>query len=152
MNMSKISILLFILITAGAMLPACNVLFDQNQRNDLENIPIGESFELSEGQQAVLVDGTRINFDELVSDGRCPLDAFCIWEGALEASFSVEVETKKNQLIFSGYVAYDGGNGIELQVDEQKTLVLERMDPFPGATTGKEIQPVATLRLLHVID
>src|SRR5690349_24410234 len=41
----------------------------------------GMPFELKAGATATLPDGTRLKFERVQSDSRCPMDALCVWAG-----------------------------------------------------------------------
>lgn len=124
----------------------CNAIFDSDKSSDTLT-PLDEPFQLNEGEHAVLADGTLIEFTELDFDGRCPLDALCIWEGALKARFSVKKNAEEVPLVFEGYIGAEGEGKLEQGLNNGKIVTLERLDPYPGAPTKDESPPIATLRI-----
>ena len=74
--------------------------------NNLANeIGLGQEFSLSPGQNIVIAgENLAIKFIEVISDGRCPRGAICIWAG--EASCLIEItthsESSRKVLIQSG--------------------------------------------------
>jgi hypothetical protein len=49
--------------------------------NQPESIPLGQSFDLRSAAIATVEGGLAVSFDRVVSDGRCGIDAICVWEG-----------------------------------------------------------------------
>ena len=42
---------------------------------------VGTPFDLKAGAVSALPDGSRLRFDRVVADSRCPMDAVCVWAG-----------------------------------------------------------------------
>src|SRR5690242_16769885 len=42
---------------------------------------VGRPFDLKAGATSTLPDGTRLTFERVQSDSRCPMDALCVWAG-----------------------------------------------------------------------
>ncbi len=63
-----------------------SVAFDQTVVNDDENI--------------------RLRFSKLISDGRCPLDLECFWEGNAEVEFEFSVNGTKSVFSLNTYSGY----------------------------------------------
>jgi hypothetical protein len=53
----------------------------------------GRPFELKAGDTSTLPDGTRLKFERVRSDSRCPMDALCVWAG--DATISVTLVPEK---------------------------------------------------------
>ena len=78
-----------VLIAASLAIAACSsnptttepVVYSQSEVADSINIRVGRT---------IIVDGTRIRFDVVESDSRCPTDVVCVWEGDAVARFVVE--------------------------------------------------------------
>ena len=78
-----------VLIATSLGLAACSsnpsttepVVYSQSEVADSINIRVGRT---------IIVDGTRITFEAVESDSRCPMDAICVWQGDAVARFVVE--------------------------------------------------------------
>ena len=53
----------------------------------------GRPFDLKAGAVSTLPDGTRLGFERVQSDSRCPMDAVCVWAG--DATISVTLNPMK---------------------------------------------------------
>lgn len=42
---------------------------------------VGKPFDVKAGAVSTLPDGTRLRFERVQSDSRCPMDAMCVWAG-----------------------------------------------------------------------
>lgn len=42
---------------------------------------VGKPFDLKAGAVSALPDGTRLRFERVRSDSRCPMDVMCVWAG-----------------------------------------------------------------------
>ncbi len=94
----------------------------------------GQPFELKAGAASMLPDGTRLKFDRVESDSRCPMDALCVWTGdatvavtlqpARGAAESRELHTQPpgSQISYAGY-----------------TIALAALAPYPKSS--QEIRP-----------
>jgi hypothetical protein len=101
----------------------------------------GTPFTLKVGATAFLPDSTRLKFDRLLTESRCPLDAMCVSAG--DASILVS------------FISRDGtGAARELHTQPDRsriqyggyTIALTELQPYPRST--EEIRPadyVATL-------
>jgi len=51
------------------------------------SVPLGQPFTLAVGEAAEVGDGgLSVGFEEILEDSRCPMDAYCFWEGNAEAA------------------------------------------------------------------
>lgn len=49
-------------------------------------VELGVLFDLELGRSAVIEDTSRLRFDSIIGDSRCPADVQCVWEGNAEIS------------------------------------------------------------------
>jgi hypothetical protein len=89
----------------------------------------GQPFDLKAGAVSTLPDGTRLRFERVQSDSRCPMDAFCVWAGDATvmvtlnptrgASESRELHTQptESQISYANY-----------------TIVLKALAPYPRSS------------------
>jgi hypothetical protein len=89
----------------------------------------GQPFDLKVGAVSTLPDGTRLRFERVQSDSRCPMDAFCVWAGDATvmvtlnptrgASESRELHTQPtgSQISYANY-----------------TIVLKALAPYPRSS------------------
>lgn len=54
---------------------------------DETRITDGASFTLQQGQQVRLADDSRLRYQRLVTDSRCPPDVHCVWAGDAIVAF-----------------------------------------------------------------
>jgi hypothetical protein len=87
---------------------------------------VGAPFELAVGQSAK-VGGVTIGFDEVPSDGRCPIGLYCFWEGDAACNLWAEAGgPERTELVvhtsdfFGRKVTYDGLD-----------ILLVALDPYP---------------------
>jgi hypothetical protein len=89
----------------------------------------GTPFQLKAGTTAVLPDGTRIKFDRVLSESRCPLDAICVTAG--------------DAAILVSFISRDGTGGareLHTQPDGSQiaygsyTIALTELQPYPRAS------------------
>lgn len=123
------------------LLPACNILQDGTSK-DL--IPLDTSFTLRIGETAEIENGFRITFQELTDDSRCPTRVLCIWEGEIDASFSVFTGISNETLRYKGFLGALG-ESVQHQSIERYVISLEQIDPYPGENENAEI--MATMRV-----
>jgi hypothetical protein len=64
------------------LLAACSSIAGPGQ-----GVAMGQSFELSPGQQVQLADRGTLRYDALVNDSRCRPDVQCIWAGDATLAF-----------------------------------------------------------------
>lgn len=101
----------------------------------------GQPFELKAGATAVLPDRTRLKFERVPADSRCPMDALCVWAGDATVAVTLrpstggaesrELHTQPagSQISYGGY-----------------TIALSALAPYPKSS--ESIRPsdyVATL-------
>ncbi len=94
------------------MVAACDRLIPEvgaraNRQQGQHKIELGDPFDLAVGNE-VLMEGEQlfVRFDSLIGDSRCPINAFCIWEGDGTVSISI----KKNKNMTAGELhTHDGG-------------------------------------------
>ena len=53
----------------------------------------GKPFDLKAGAVSTLPDGSRLRFERVQSDSRCPMDAMCVWAG--DATIAVTLNPPK---------------------------------------------------------
>jgi hypothetical protein len=78
-----------VLIAASLVMAACSskpattepVVYSQSEVADSIAIRVGRT---------IIVDGTRIRFEAVESDSRCPVDVVCVWQGDAVARFVIE--------------------------------------------------------------
>ena len=60
--------------------------------------PFGQHFPLNVGASLQIGDNElTIGFDGILSDGRCPMEAYCFWEGDAEANLWIQVAGEERQ-------------------------------------------------------
>jgi hypothetical protein len=76
--MPRLILLLAALLTAGCA--------DSPTRPDAV---VGRPFELKAGATSELPDGSRLTFNRVQSDSRCPMDAVCVWAGVATITITI---------------------------------------------------------------
>ena len=65
-------------------------MINKHRKNLAHEVGLGQEFSLSPSQSTVIAgENLAIKFIEVISDGRCPRGAICIWTG--EASCLIEI-------------------------------------------------------------
>ena len=101
----------------------------------------GEPFTLKAGATAFLPDSTRIRFDRLLTESRCPLDAICVSAG--DASILVSFISRDGT--GAARELHTQPDGSQIQYGGY-TIALTELQPYPRST--EELRPadyVATL-------
>lgn len=94
----------------------------------------GKPFELKTGVTASLPNGTRLTFEAVKEDSRCPADAQCIWAG--DAVVIVVLKAPKGPPESRELHMRPSGPGITY---DDYTITLTALAPYPRA--GQEIRP-----------
>ena len=122
----------FVLIAASLVLAACSsnptttepVVYSQSEVADSIQIRVGRT---------IIVDGTRITFEAVESDSRCPMDAICVWQGDAVARFLVEQSAAPSSgLTLKLHTTLDPKNGTA----HGFRVELLTLQPYPRAATG----------------
>ena len=124
-------------------LAAGGCLFEETFGGDVRP---GETFTLRMGDTARLVGtGTRVTFDDVPSDGRCPEGAHCAWEGSATVIVTAgESAPVRHEL---RTVRRDPGSprGNDPTRDDRTTRldghVLRLLELTPGRRLGADIPP-----------
>ena len=89
----------------------------------------GQPFQLKAGAVAFLPDSTRLKFDRVLSDSRCPIDAICVSAG--------------DATILVGFISRNGSGAsreLHTQPDGSQvsygayTIALTELQPYPRAS------------------
>lgn len=126
---SRALTLCLLLITA----PGCAQTFALNER-----------FDLRVGEYRILNDsGFSIRFIAVEGDGRCPIDATCVWQGDAEVKFEVGEGGPTHTVTLHTSGHRDMPNQVKIL---GRTISLVKLVPYPegGKVIGKE-DYVATL-------
>lgn len=75
-----------------------------------------------------------ICYDALVEDSRCPVDAYCIWEGMAIGKFTFKVNAETHT--FNLATKKWSGENRDTIIANYK-LHLENIDPYPGEKRGR---------------
>ena len=94
----------------------------------------GEPFTLKVGATAFLPDSTRIKFDRLLTESRCPLDAMCISAG--DASILVSFISRDGT--GAARELHTQRDGSQIQYGAY-TIALTELQPYPRST--EELKP-----------
>jgi hypothetical protein len=96
------------------------VVYSLAQAADSVQIRVGET---------ISVEGTRIQFESVVSDSRCPMDVVCVWEGdaAVQISAQQGADTQLMQLHTTLEPHNSTAHGYRIE--------LRSVSPYPRAAT-----------------
>ncbi|MBX2819931.1 MAG: hypothetical protein KTR29_09635 [Rhodothermaceae bacterium] len=155
--MNRSSSIGFLLIIV--CLQACSVFQDGGSDSTVD---LGEEFQLRVGETAVFIqvnhlleEETRITFQELEEDSRCPIGVNCIWEGQVVLAFDALTDGDTEHLDYQGFVSPEGDAYLNQSFGDIYELQLLRVDPYPVAATNGESaegedDKVATLKIAQV--
>src|SRR6187455_2085851 len=87
---------------------------------------VGKPFELKAGSVSTLPDGTRLGFERVESDSRCPMDVVCVWAG--DATISVTLNPAKGQTESREMHTQPTGSQISYA---SYTITLTALAPYP---------------------
>ena len=94
----------------------------------------GTPFELKAGASSTLPDGTRLKFERVQSDSRCPMDALCVWAG--DATVAVTLAPTKGAASSQELHTQQSGSQISYG---SYTIALTALAPYPRSS--QEIRP-----------
>jgi hypothetical protein len=101
----------------------------------------GRPFELKAGAASTLPDGSRLTFERVHSDSRCPMDALCVWAG--DAIVAVSLNPKRGATESRELHVQPTGSQISYG---NYTIALTALSPYPRSS--EKISPadyIATL-------
>ena len=107
-----------------------------------------DPFTLDLSTGAYLPGGRVLTFDAIGPDGRCPLDATCVWEGEVEAHFTLHTPGGAFPLVMTLPGASPDGVPLKRapRVSADSLLVrLLRLDPYPGSVPPVTTPPVGPM-------
>ncbi len=109
-------------------------------------VPLGEPFTLGVGEIVeVGGGGLVIGFNSIPADSRCPMEAFCVWEGNAEAALWLSLPIG-NVEYFSLHTTLDP----QVHVHDIFRVELLWVAPYP--TVGVPIPPAAYEVMLAVVQ
>ena len=86
----------------------------------------GQPFELKAGAVSTLPDGSRLRFERVQSDSRCPMDVMCVWAG--DAIVSVTLKPEKGAAESREVHTQPDGSQISYA---NYTIKLTALTPYP---------------------
>jgi len=91
----------------------------------------GKPFDLKVGGTAKLPDGTRLIFERVHSDSRCPMDAICVWAG--DATISVILDPTGGHVTQTPRELHTQQTGSQISYDNY-TIALTALAPYPKSS------------------
>lgn len=137
------SLSLCALLVFGLVLAGCDSVVDAEQ--DVELSAPAIAHELEVGNSLDLESGVTVEFIELLSDTRCPMEDVCQDKGSVEASFILEMDGKRAPFVLSGYVGPEGKEKVRFDVGPYE-VIMERLDPYPMEDCDMDMPPLAKLQ------
>ena len=120
----------FLLILAAGLLG----LSSCSEKDNLLNFKLDTPFTLGFQEQAVWDDNSevKIQFDRVLGDSRCPIDAECVWAGRIEVevSFTQDGKTEKDVLLLGDA---GGSDYSDTATFGDFTVKLLQVKPLPKA-------------------
>ena len=89
----------------------------------------GEPFDLKAGAVSTLPDGTRMRFERVQSDSRCPMDAICVWGG--DAIVTVTLNPSRGASETRELHTQPAGSQISYA---NYTIALKTLAPYPRSS------------------
>lgn len=123
---------------------SCNLL--EGERTDVIQIQASQPFQLGEGDTAQIDRDTRLTFEMLKEDSRCPRRVLCIWEGEVDVDFMINTRTRSDSLNVKGFLGPDGEDPLQTVFGDYQ-LLIDRVDPYPGEGDPDDVV-VVTLRVI----
>ena len=137
-TLSLCALLVFGLVSTG-----CDSVVDPEQ--DVAITAPAVAHELEAGNSLVVEPGVTVEFIELLSDTRCPLEDVCQDMGRVEASFIMEMDGKRAPFVLSGYVGPEGKEQVRFDVGPYE-VIMQRLDPYPMEDCDMDMPPLAKLQ------
>ena len=108
------------------------------------DVVTGTPFELGVGAAASLPNGSRLTFERVSADSRCPMDAFCVWAG--DATVAVTLRAPNNASEPRELHTQPGGSQVPFS---EYSITLTALAPYPRS--GQAIQ-AADYRATFVVS
>ena len=131
------------LLVFGLVSTGCDSVVDAEQDDALTAPAV--AYELEVGNSLAVESGVTVEFIELLSDTRCPLEDVCQDMGSVEASFIIEMDGKRAPFVLSGYVGPEGKEKVRFDVGPYE-VIMQRLDPYPMEDCDMDMPPVAKLQ------
>jgi hypothetical protein len=90
---------------------------------------VGRPFELKAGATSALPDGSRLTFNRVQSDSRCPMDAICVWAG--DASIAITIRPGNGAA--QSHELHTQPTGSQITYGAY-TIALTALAPYPRAS------------------
>ena len=98
------------------------------------DVVAGTPFELKAGAAAALPNGSRLTFERVSADSRCPMHAFCVWAG--DATVAVTLKAPNNAA--EPCELHTQATGSQIAFSDY-TITLAGLAPYPRSS--QSIQP-----------
>ncbi|MBX2820008.1 MAG: hypothetical protein KTR29_10020 [Rhodothermaceae bacterium] len=131
------------LLVFGLVLAGCDSVVDAEQ--DVALTAPAVAYDLEVGNSLAVEPGVTVEFIELLSDTRCPLEEVCQNKGSVEASFILEMDGKRAPFVLGGYVGPEGKEKVRFDVGPYE-VIMERLDPYPMEDCDMDMPPIAKLQ------
>ena len=113
----------FLMLVAALMAAAC---FNGPTGPDAV---AGRPFELKAGATSTLPDGTRLTFERVLADSRCPIDAICVTAG--DATVAVSFQSTSGEKTARELHTQPSGSQISYG---SYTIALTELQPYPRSS------------------
>ena len=90
---------------------------------------LGKPFDVKAGAVSTLPDGTRLRFERVRSDSRCPMDVTCVWAG--DAIIAVTLNPAKGAT--ESREMHTQATGSQISYKDY-TITLTALAPYPRST------------------
>lgn len=128
--MKKKGTFIFAAFIATAFFAGCSNVKNTTENMDISSFNIGDTTSIGLNDIVLCNDDVKlfVQFDSIVSDSRCPVDANCIWAGNAEVAFSVTYNKELDNIKLN----------TNSDMDTKKsafgfTFHLLNVNPYPGS-------------------
>lgn len=143
--MKKKGIFIFGAFLATALVAGCSNVKNTVEEMDISGFNLGDTTAIGINDIVLCNENVKlfVQFDSIVSDSRCPVDANCIWAGNADVALSVTYGKELE--------AINLNTNPEMEVEKSifgYTIKLINVNPYPGSrdaeTTPKSVEILVT--------
>ncbi len=135
--MKKKGTFIFAAFLATGILAGCSNVKETTKEMDISGFNLGDTTSIGLNDIVLCNDDVKlfVQFDTIVSDSRCPIDANCIWAGNAEVGFSVTYNKELQSMNLNTNPDMETSKSVF-----GYTFQLLNVNPYPGSK-GADTKP-----------
>lgn len=135
--MKKKGLFIFAAVLASGIFAGCSNVKEATEDMDISGFKLGDTTTIGLKNIVLCNDDVKlfVQFDTIVSDSRCPIDANCIWAGNAEVGFAVTYNKELESVNLNTNPDMETSKSVF-----GFTFTLLNVNPYPGSE-GADTKP-----------